>query len=57
MPPRSLRKPQVALLVNQRTLLPVFMPLAPAATLDPEAFDTSEFNDNLDLLLRNASLD
>jgi hypothetical protein len=26
-------KPQVALLVNQRTLLPVFMPLAPAATL------------------------
>ena len=24
-------KPQVALLVNQRTLLPVFMPLAPAA--------------------------
>jgi hypothetical protein len=34
----------------------VFTPLAPAATLDPEAFDTSEFNDNLDLL-RNASLD
>jgi hypothetical protein len=56
MPPRSLRKPQVALLVNQRTLLPVFMPLAPAATLDPEAFDTSEFADNLDLL-RNAPLD
>ena len=26
-------KPQVALLVNQRTLLPVFMPLAPAAML------------------------
>jgi hypothetical protein len=26
-------KPQVALLVNERTLLPVFMPLAPAATL------------------------
>lgn len=26
-------KPQVVLLVNQRTLLPVFMPLAPAATL------------------------
>lgn len=26
-------KPQVALLVNQRTLLPVFVPLAPAATL------------------------
>jgi hypothetical protein len=26
-------KPQVALLVNQRTLLPVFMPLAPAAKL------------------------
>ena len=26
-------KPQVALLVNERTLLPVYMPLAPAATL------------------------
>ncbi|NHZ71204.1 MAG: hypothetical protein GWP18_06140 [Proteobacteria bacterium] len=26
-------KPQVALLVNERTLLPVLMPLAPAATL------------------------
>ena len=26
-------KPQAVLLVNQRTLLPVFMPLAPAATL------------------------
>ena len=26
-------KPQVALLVNERTLLPVFMPLAPVATL------------------------
>ncbi len=26
-------KPQVALLVNERTLLPVFMPLAPATTL------------------------
>lgn len=26
-------KPQVALLVNERTLLPMFMPLAPAATL------------------------
>lgn len=26
-------KPQVALLVNQRTLLPVFVPLAPASTL------------------------
>ena len=26
-------KPQVGLLVNERTLLPVFMPLAPAATL------------------------
>jgi hypothetical protein len=26
-------KPQVALLVNERTLLPVFMPLAPGATL------------------------
>lgn len=26
-------KPQVALLVNERTLLPVIMPLAPAATL------------------------
>lgn len=26
-------KPQVALLVNRRTLLPVFMPLAPASTL------------------------
>jgi hypothetical protein len=26
-------KPQVALLVNQRTFVPVFMPLAPAATL------------------------
>lgn len=33
MPPRSLWKPQVALLVNQRTLLPVFRSLAPAATL------------------------
>ena len=33
-------KPQVALLVNERTLLPVLMPLAPAATLSdrfPEA--------------------
>jgi hypothetical protein len=27
-------KPQVALLVNERTLLPVLMPLAPATTLD-----------------------
>lgn len=27
-------KPQVALFVNERTLLPVFMPLAPASTLD-----------------------
>jgi hypothetical protein len=26
-------KPQVALVVNERTLLPVFLPLAPAATL------------------------
>lgn len=26
-------KPQVSLLVNEKTLLPVFMPLAPAATL------------------------
>ena len=26
-------KPQVVLLVNERTLLPVLMPLAPAATL------------------------
>src|SRR6478735_10535193 len=26
-------RPQVALLVNQRTFVPVFMPLAPAATL------------------------
>ena len=26
-------KPQVALLINERTLLPVFMPLAPAASL------------------------
>ena len=26
-------KPQVALLVNERTLLPVLMPLAPASTL------------------------
>lgn len=26
-------KPQVALLLNERTLLPVFMPLAPATTL------------------------
>jgi len=26
-------KPQVGLLVNERTLLPVLMPLAPAATL------------------------
>jgi hypothetical protein len=37
-------KPQVALLVNQRTLLPVFMPLAPAATLVdrvPEAIATA----------------
>ena len=35
-------KPQVALLVNERTLLPVLMPLAPAATLSgrfPEAFE------------------
>ena len=34
-------KPQVALLVNERTLLPVLMPLAPAVTLAerfPEAF-------------------
>ena len=34
-------KPQVVLLVNERTLLPVLMPLAPAATLGerfPEAF-------------------
>jgi hypothetical protein len=28
-------KPQVALFVNERTLLPVFVPLAPAATLAP----------------------
>jgi hypothetical protein len=28
-------KPQVALLVSERTLLPVLMPLAPAATLAP----------------------
>lgn len=37
-------QPQVALLVNQRTLLPVFMPLAPAATLlerIPEAIATA----------------
>lgn len=37
-------KPQVALLVNRRTLLPVFMPLAPAATLVrrvPEAIATA----------------
>ena len=35
-------KPQVALLVNERTLLPVLMPLAPAATLSdrfPEALE------------------
>jgi hypothetical protein len=32
-------KPQVALLVNERTLLPVFMPLAPAATLLDRAPD------------------
>jgi hypothetical protein len=35
-------KPQVALLVNKRTLLPVLMPLAPAATLSerfPEALE------------------
>jgi hypothetical protein len=40
-------KPQVALLVNQRTLLPVFMPLAPAATLVarvPEAIATALAN-------------
>jgi hypothetical protein len=33
MPPRSLWKPQVALLANQHTRLPVFRSLAPAATL------------------------
>jgi hypothetical protein len=33
------RKPQVALLVNQRTFVPVFMPLAPAATLLDRAPD------------------
>lgn len=32
-------KPQVALLVNQRTLVPVFMPLAPAASLLERAPD------------------
>ena len=32
-------KPQVALLVNERTFLPVFMPLAPAATLLDRAPD------------------
>jgi hypothetical protein len=32
-------KPQVALLVNQRTFVPVFMPLAPAATLLDRAPD------------------
>ena len=36
-------RPHVALLVNRRTLLPVFMPLAPAATLldrAPSAIET-----------------
>lgn len=33
-------KPQVALLVNERTLFPVFMPLAPAATLADRFTDT-----------------
>jgi hypothetical protein len=32
-------RPQVALLVNERTLLPVLMPLAPAATLSIRAAD------------------
>lgn len=33
-------KPQVALLVNEPTLFPVFMPLAPAATLMARFPDT-----------------
>ena len=32
-------RPQVALLVNQRTLLPVLMPLAPAATMPAQVAD------------------
>jgi hypothetical protein len=38
-------KPQLALLVNERTLLPVFMPLAPATTLG------QRFPQYLDLVL------
>ena len=38
-------KPQVALLVNERTLLPVLMPLAPVATL------TQRFPDTLNAIL------
>jgi hypothetical protein len=38
-------KPQLALLVNERTLLPVFMPLAPATTLG------QRFSQYLDLVL------